>query len=572
MIGLLTETVGSPTPMQIPFRPEMQLPKADYLAPVAPQEWHLRQSVEYSISVNRAILDYAARQREQLLFNIWRMGRTAIENGSRDSWTVTPKVVAAAKGAKADDAAFQKHFRDPARRDPRGYVISADQPDFLTAVKFVNALHATGVTVHRATAGFSAGGKKYPAGSFVVKAAQAFRPYVLDMFEPQDHPNDFAYPGAPPTAPYDIAGWTLAYQMGVRFDRLLDGFDGPFEAVTGRVAPPPAKVTGGGAGYVLDPRVNDTFRVVNRLTAAGAGVKRLNRPVTAGKVELPAGAFYVPKENVTVLEKAAAELGVPAFGVGAAPAGAAVKPVRIALLDRTGGSITSGWTRWVLDRFEFPYKVIRSADLNADTLRASFDVIVLPEGVLTGTTPKRDTPKGDAAADDAPTPTGPWVPRLRAFLEAGGTVLAIGSSTNLATHLKLPIADHLVADAGGKKKLGREAFYVPGSVLRVRVDTAHPLAWGLPADLDVMFSASPTFRLPPGDAAPARVAWFAGKAPLRSGWAWGQERLDGGVAVAEAKVGDGRLVLYGPQVLFRGQPHGTFKLFFNGIHRAAAGK
>ena len=85
-------------------------------------------------------------------------------------------------------------------------------------------------------------GKQYPAGSLIVKTGQAFRPHVMDMFEPQDHPDDIPYAGAPPTAPYDGAGWTLAYQMGVQFDRILEGFDGPFEKLTdfasrGRIEP-----------------------------------------------------------------------------------------------------------------------------------------------------------------------------------------------------------------------------------------------------------------------------------------------------------------------------------------------
>jgi hypothetical protein len=165
---------------------------------------------------------------------------------------------------------------------------------------------------------------------------------------------------------------------------------------------------------------------------------------------------------------------------------------------------------------------------------------------------------------------------LKAFLEKGGTILAIGSSTQLATMLGLPVANHLVAkDKDGKETpLGREKFYVPGSLLRVRVDPTHPLAWGMGDTADVMFSASPTFRLPE-DAAKnglQRVAWFEGKSPLRSGWAWGQEHLDGGVAVAEVRVGQGRLALFGPEILFRGQPHGTFKFFFNGIVNAGLGR
>ncbi len=116
-------------------------------------------------------------------------------------------------------------LRKPEWRDPRGYIIPSDQPDFPTAVKFINTLVKTGIAIHRATAAFSVGAKRYPAGSYVVKTAQAFRPHVLDMFEPQDHPNDFRYEGGPPNRPYDVAGWTLAFQMGVKFDRVLENID-----------------------------------------------------------------------------------------------------------------------------------------------------------------------------------------------------------------------------------------------------------------------------------------------------------------------------------------------------------
>jgi hypothetical protein len=116
-------------------------------------------------------------------------------------------------------------------RDPRGFIIPSDQPDFGAATEFVNALIKTGITVLRATAPFSVGGKGYPANSYVVKTAQAFRPHVMDLFEPQDHPDDIPYPGGPPTA-HDSTGYTLAFQMGVVFDRVLDGFDRPFVKLT----------------------------------------------------------------------------------------------------------------------------------------------------------------------------------------------------------------------------------------------------------------------------------------------------------------------------------------------------
>jgi hypothetical protein len=131
-------------------------------------------------------------------------------------------------------------------RDPRGFIIPADQPDFGTATKFVNTLIKTGVTVMRASAPFTVAGKSYPANSYVVKTAQAFRPHVMDMFEPQDHPDDIPYPGGPPTPPYDSTGYTLAFQMGVVFDRILDDFTGPFVKLTSEAKVP--------AGTIKPPR------------------------------------------------------------------------------------------------------------------------------------------------------------------------------------------------------------------------------------------------------------------------------------------------------------------------------
>jgi hypothetical protein len=139
-------------------------------------------------------------------------------------------------------------LRTPEARDPRGYIIPSDQKDFSTAVKFINALVKNGIEIHRASSPFTVGARGYPAGSYVVMAAQAFRPHVLDMFEPQDHPDDFNYPGGPPIPPYDNAGWTLAYQMGVEFDRILEPFTGPFEKIAG-FAPVPSGSVGFPPGH-----------------------------------------------------------------------------------------------------------------------------------------------------------------------------------------------------------------------------------------------------------------------------------------------------------------------------------
>ncbi len=203
-IGLLTESIGSPTPIEIPFVPDKQLPSADLPYPIAPQRWHFRQSIEYSVTANRAVIDAASRYRETLLFNIYAMGRNAVARGNQDTWTFSPRRLASVRPNAATRGSLPsrvyEQLKTPQSRDPRGYILSADQPDFLTATKFVDALLRTGVAVHRATAAFAVNGRTYPAGSFVVKTAQAFRPHVLDMFEPQDHPDDIPYPGGTPIA------------------------------------------------------------------------------------------------------------------------------------------------------------------------------------------------------------------------------------------------------------------------------------------------------------------------------------------------------------------------------------
>ncbi|MED5198289.1 MAG: M14 metallopeptidase family protein, partial [Gemmatimonadota bacterium] len=182
MLGLLTETIGNPTPIQIPFRPERQISQGDLPLPVEPGEWHFRQSIEYSQTANWAVLDYAARNRDHLLFNIWRMGMNSIERGNRDTWTVLPFEVDAAatdlgggRSGTVDD--YRRLLQAPENRDPRGFIIPSHQADFSTATKFVNALLKNGVDVHRATMEFAVDDVTYPAGSYVVKGDQAFRPH-----------------------------------------------------------------------------------------------------------------------------------------------------------------------------------------------------------------------------------------------------------------------------------------------------------------------------------------------------------------------------------------------------------
>ncbi len=169
---------------------------------------------------------------------------------------------------------------------------------------------------------------------------------------------------------------------------------------------------------------------------------------------------------------------------------------------------------------------------------------------------------------------GKTIPLLKKFVENGGTIIAIGSGTSIAAHFGLPLGNHLSERQpnGTERRLGNEKFYVPGSVLQVAVDATSPLAFGVGDKVDVFYDNSPVFTLDPDASLKGvkPVAWFDSPTPLRSGWAWGQQYLDGGVAMVDASVGKGKVFLFGPEVMFRGQPHGSFKFVFNGIYYATA--
>jgi hypothetical protein len=230
----------------------------------------------------------------------------------------------------------------------------------------------------------------------------------------------------------------------------------------------------------------------------------------------------------------------------------------------------------LLERYEFPFDVVYPQTLDAGGLRGRYDVLIFPTDAI----PERDArdaqPPSDVPAayrDRIGTVTvARTIPQLKLFVEQGGTVLAIGSSTSLAKHLGLPVASALVTKAadGTMQPLPRSKFYVPGSVLRVSVDNSTPLAYGFEHQVDVLFDDSPAFALEPNgvSAGVTPVAWYDGDSPLRSGWAWGQSYLKGSTAVVDVPLGKGRVLLFGPEITFRAQSHGTFKFLFNGIYYA----
>ena len=623
MIGILTEVFGSPDPVPLRQALNRRLPSVDYPDPIGTQTWHARQTVEYLQTANFAILDHASRYREQLVLDQWRMARRAIARGSSDHWTVTPQLMARARsgeveppeqvdggesepGAPSGDQpraeAPSSVFDDPAARDPQMYVIPADQPDFAAAVRLVRALRRCAVEVECMTEDDTlADGTVLPRGSFVISTAQAFRAHLRDMLEPQWHPDDVGSSGEP-IRPYDSAGWTLSMQMDVRVLRLLESVALPTEPVgTIEVPIPIGSAFGGtGVGWLIDARDSNLWPIVHGLWAAGIATSRATESFDANGRSWSPGTFYVSRSAGAELAIAAtiAEVGGDAHPIAVAPQAKLqrLSAPRVGLFHPFGGDMATGWTEWVLQEFGFRPVPVFGARVESGALRDDFDALLFCTGLPPATQRgRRDAAlggRGRGATQEqaeklaaALPPFEDWstleqrraritretgVPALLAFVETGGTLIALGSAVTAAIDLfELPV-DHGVKVDGddGPREANSGEFFIPGSLLWLEVDPGEPSAFGMSPRHAAMFRRSTV--LEPREGARA-TAWWAREAPiLASGWARGGELLHGKAAAVEVERGAGRFVLFGADVVYRGQPVGTFKLLFDAIATAAA--
>ena len=295
------------------------------------------------------------------------------------------------------------------------------------------------------------------------------------------------------------------------------------------------------------------------------------------------GTYFISADGVdrTMLEEIAAEKGLSFHAVGAAPdvpAMALTQP-RIGLWDRYGGSMPSGWTRMLLEDFGFEFEVVYAPELDAGDLNDRFDVLIFEDGAIPGSgsggrggrggNPDPESIPAEFRGRMGSVSQRETVPQILEFIRNGGTAIAIGSSASLAEHVGLPVSDHLAKDGD---PLDRNDYYTPGSIHDLKLEHVSPITHGLGDRLNVMISHSTLFDLEAGYEAQGvkRIGWFDSASPLVSGWAWGQENMQGGTALIEADLGDGKLFVFTPKITFRSQAHQSIPLLFNGIFYGSA--
>ena len=517
------ENIFTPSPLSAPSD---TTPRTEYPRPWVGGHWTLRDIVDYELISTMALLDTAADRREAILRQIFDVNRLTIEDGRNGNL----KAILVA----------------PER-----------QQDSREAGHLVERLLLGGVDVYRADASFSTGGDSYAAGTYVIPMTQVFARYAKDLLEKQTYPDVRRDgQGSSIELPYDVTAWSLGMLLGVDVEMVTTPVPSVRMTRVNTVSRPAGRVSGNGPRYVFQYSGPDTAIAINRLLKEGAHL-----------------AFDEPSrvsvEGVTrdKLEPLAREFGITIVAADAAPPGVVQEPAQPIRAPRiglyypwTGGNIDEGWTRWVLEQYEFPVTTIHNNDVRDGGLHQRFDTIILPDQtpreMIDGFTANTVRPEYRGGIGDL------GVDQLMRFVADGGTLITLGSASDFVIdRFPIPIRDL-------KRGLRREQHFAPGTILRIQVDTSNPVGYGMARSTYGFYDNSPFFALLDGfnSLKPTVIARYPNQDIVASGWLRGEDQMAGRAAVVSVDLKPGRVVLFGLRPQHRGQTHATFPMLFNALY------
>ena len=552
-------------------------PQSLYSSPWEGGWWRLRDAVDYMLTASVSVLDFAAKYRTDVLYNRYQAGRDVIA----------------------------QYESEP----PYAFFVPQEQRDPVAPVEMLRRLAFNGVEVLQLQEAVEFEGVSHAAGTWVIPMNQEFANFVRQLFAVQEYPDLRQYPEGPPDQPYDVSGWTLPYLMGVRVVEAAspltdevraamrrleaeavpwdagEGGGAPFDSprgvgfdshpVAAAIVPPEGDAARGGV-LVADPGQNNAFKALNRAWAGGGRVRFVPGIAGEGGEGGTSGRYEISGLPGAVRADLAAELRLragPTAGMGGGSrrsAGGAgrgweaaasgdeaveLERPRIGLYRPWSPSMDEGWTRWLLEAYDFDFASLRNADVLAGGLGDRYDVIVLADmsgGQILGGFSKGSTPpryEGGIGRRG--------VRELDEFIRGGGTLVALNRASLFAIdQLHLPVED---AVAG----LAPSEYFMSGSIVEMEVDPSHPVMSGMPARAKIVVERSPVFA-PKDEFEGAVLAKYPARgSPLLSGYLLGEERLQGKAAALDVALGDGRVVLLGMRPQWRGQPFGNFRILFN---------
>jgi hypothetical protein len=510
----------------------------NFIQPYDQKVWRLRQIVDYTEQTFWSGVEAVSNDRYNWLYNFYRVGQKAVS-----------------------------------RTDAYAYVIPANQRDPQAIHDALDILHTGAVEIRRAQTAFTAGGKNYPAGSYVIYMAQPYGGFAKTLLEVQHYPQLLQYPGGPPQQPYDVTAQTLPMLLGFKADLVKDSFTASTTPV-GQIKPEPVTIPpapGKDGAYVLGPESYGVFQFVAALQKQGIPTFRAAQKFTDGGRDFPAGTFIIPPTDQArqILQSQSQSTGIPVSAISKVPgiSGTKLKPGTRIGLYKPPGNMPAGWLMWMFDQYKVNYQTIKAQDYQGN-LKDKYDAIVMPEGVS-----KNNIVNGLNAANYPPEWS--WAHgvgeagwnKLRDYVNDGGTLVTYGSATNTARDLLgLPVESALPSDDS--------VFFAPGSLLSQEIDADNPVGWGMDPKNPVWFEEDQAFRVTDPAKYDTKVV---GKYPdsgdqLQSGWLIGDKYLDGTANTLEFRVGKGYVVTFGNQAGFRTWNRAEQKMIFNALFHGPSTK
>jgi hypothetical protein len=457
---------------------------------------------------------------------------------------------------------------------PHGFVIPV-QRDMTRVAELVNILRLQRIEVGRASAGIKTSDGTFPAGSYVIKRDQPYGRLAKNLLEKQSYPD-------PELRTYDDSGWTMGLAMQVEVTEIkdkaiLDVATTPVEkvALSGRV-------TGAGAAGLAVAHLGSNNMIALRYRLRHMPMKIADKSFSAEGIEFPAGSFVIPPPaDLTGARAAVSALGLTAASLSSLPAVAMhdADAPRVAMYSSWSGTQEIGWVRFTFDQFGIPYDLIYKERVRKGSLRADYDVIVMPAQsagrqavfqppaarpvpYLTGTKYKFLGMYGESP-DITGGMGGEGVDAFAKFLDAGGTLIAMGEAVRFPTELGLA----RTVDASGATS---RDFYAPRPIVNAEIlRLEHPVFYGYrDKNMPVKYLGGPLLTVGTPDRGAVLARYVGGDAGVLSGLMKGADEIRQrpfAVDIPGGYTGKGRVLLFTNNPIYRWQNHGEFNLVFNAL-------
>jgi hypothetical protein len=499
--------------------------------------WRLSDLVNYDLQATLSVLNTAVRQRKELLLDTFQIARENIARGNSEA--------------------------------PYAFIVPRQQHDPQVAERFIQILLKSNIRVFQLTHPARVGDMIFDKRSYVVPLAQPYRAFVKNIFENQHYPDIRKNLKAEPELPYDMAAWTLPLGMGVKTIAVNE----PLKALLEQVSPEqfqknqfPEELE---EYILLDSRYNNSFRAAFELLGKGKAVFR-----NSGHPDFSPGSFLVRKSEALEILKSIhneAPLQLTSRKEIHLQQFRRLRPFKAGLYQNWGHNMSEGWLRYVFDEYKIPYETVHPQDVAKKNFAAKYDLLVFAGAseseIESGKPPK----KWEKWASPAPPEFSGGIGEkgeklLKEMVKSGKTLIFMDDSCEYAINkFKMPVTN--IMEENSK-------VTCPGSYLRVEVKES-PLTAGMEKTAAVFFRSSPTFEtsLPRGNnESRSTPLVFPERDLLLSGWLEGETELVRKSLLVDFRQDKGRIILIGPDLIYRTHSEGTYKIMFNALLGAAEAK